>query len=74
MSTKPKRITFAVTPEIESLMDKAKQMFCDRTQSDIIRILINAGLDSLCSKGKRGALQKLPDNKGESIPHDFIKK
>ena len=44
MSNKLKRMTFTVTPDVEELMDEAKEMFCDRTRSDMIRTLVVAGL------------------------------
>lgn len=45
MAAKLKRMTFAVAPDMEVLLDSAKkEMFCDRTQSDMIRELIAAGL------------------------------
>lgn len=47
MATELKRVTFAVTSEMENLMDEAKRMFYDRTQSEMIRTLITAGLASL---------------------------
>jgi hypothetical protein len=56
MATELKRMTFAVTPDMEKLMDEAKQMFYDRTQSDMIRTLVVAGLTALkeekATKGK----------------------
>lgn len=42
-----KRLTFVVTPEMEPVIDKAKKIFYNYTQSDMIRTLIIAGLDSL---------------------------
>jgi len=47
MPTNLKRMTFAVTPDMESLMDEAKRMFYDSTQSEMIRALIMAGLSTL---------------------------
>lgn len=35
MATELKRMTFAVTPDMEELMDEAKRMFYDSTQSEI---------------------------------------
>lgn len=49
MAAEHKRLTFVVTPELEPVMDKAKKLFYDHTQSDMIRTLIIAGLDSLAS-------------------------
>ena len=48
MSTDLKRITFSVTPEIEaSLKSFKKEMFYDRSQSDMIRTLVSAGMRAL---------------------------
>ena len=47
MATELKRMTFAVTPDMEELMDEAKRMFYDSTQSEMIRALIVAGLAAL---------------------------
>ena len=44
MATERKRMTFAVTPDMEELMDEAKKMFYDSTQSEMIRKLVAAGL------------------------------
>lgn len=60
MATELKRMTFAVTPDMEELMDEAKRMFYDSTQSEMIRALIVAGLAALktekeASKNDRSA-------------------
>ncbi|WP_418973244.1 hypothetical protein [Allofournierella sp.] len=47
MPLEHKRLTFVVTPEMEPVIDKAKKIFYNYTQSDMIRTLIIAGLDSL---------------------------
>ncbi len=52
MATELKRMTFAVTPDIEELMDEAKRMFYDSTQSEMIRALIVAGLTALKTEKK----------------------
>ena len=52
MPTELKRMTFAVTPEMEKLMDEAKQMFYNSTQSEMIRTLVVAGLATL--KAEKG--------------------
>lgn len=44
MATELKRVTFAVTPDMEQLLDEAKKIFYDKTQSEMIRCLITAGL------------------------------
>lgn len=48
MATDLKRITFSVTPEIEaSLKSFKKEMFYDRSQSDMLRTLVSAGMRAL---------------------------
>ena len=48
MSTDLKRMTFSVTPELEaSLKSLKKEMFYDRSQSDMIRTLVSAGMRAL---------------------------
>ena len=54
MATECKRMTFAVPPEMEEVMDEAKKMFYDRTRSEMIRTLIAAGLASLKSEKEQG--------------------
>ena len=50
MAAELKRITFTVTPDMEPLLDRAKKIFYDRTQSEMIRILISTGLDTQNTK------------------------
>lgn len=50
MATELKRMTFVVTPDMEPLMDKAKKLFYNRTQSEMIRTLIIAGLEAIDNK------------------------
>jgi len=47
MPTSLKRMTFTITPDMEPIMDRAKRKFYDHTQSDMIRTLIVAALNSL---------------------------
>lgn len=48
MPTNFKRITFSVTPEIEaSLKSFKKEIFYDRSQSDMLRTLVSAGMRAL---------------------------
>lgn len=48
MPTNLKRMTFIVTPEIEaSLKLFKKEVFYDRSQSDMIRELVSAGMRAL---------------------------
>jgi hypothetical protein len=76
VATESKRITFTVTPDMVPLMDRAKRMFYDRTQSDMIRILIVAGLESQNSKehsdgSKKHFTKRLPDLLGEETAKTF---
>ena len=57
VATESKRITFTVTPDMVPLMDRAKRMFYDRTQSDMIRELVSAGMR---------ALESIPDDEQEA--------
>ena len=56
MATELKRMTFAVTPEMEEMMDEAKKICYDRTQSEMIRTLRVAGLAAF--KAEKEAKQK----------------
>jgi len=51
-------MTFAITPDMEPIMDRAKRMFYDRTQSDMIRTLVVAGLNSLDVENEESEPQK----------------
>lgn len=47
MSGQSKRLTFVVTPEIEAQMrDMKREIYFDRTQSEMIRELVAAGVRS----------------------------
>lgn len=50
MSTHLRRLTFAVPPDMEWVIDEAKRMYYDKTQSEMIRTLIVAGLASVKSE------------------------
>lgn len=51
MATALTRLTFVVTKEMEPLLANAKKnWFYDRTQSDMIRELVLAGLETLDEK------------------------
>ncbi len=46
MATEHKRMTFVVTPEIESLLDgMKKEIFYNCSQAEMIRTLVEAGLN-----------------------------
>lgn len=54
-----KRVTFVVTSDMETSLDSAKKdLFYDRTRSDMIRELVSAGLRALetakAAKKRRG--------------------
>ena len=61
MATELKRLTFVVTQEMEPLLANAKkELFYDRTQSDMIRTLLMAGLNTI---EEEIAEKKEPDTK-----------
>ncbi len=48
MATELKRMTFAITPEIGKSLDSIKkELFYNRTQSDMIRELVSAGVRAI---------------------------
>ena len=48
MATGLKRMTFVITPDIEApLASIKKEFFYDRTQSDMIRELVSAGVRAM---------------------------
>lgn len=48
MATELKRMTFVVTPEVEELLNSVKkEMFYNRTKSDMIRELVSAGVRAI---------------------------
>lgn len=54
METALTKLTFVVTKEMEALLANVKKnRFYDRTQSDMIRELVLAGLDSLDEKATK---------------------
>lgn len=60
MTSKVKKVTIPATPEIEQLIEKTKQMYCEDTESAIIRTLIIAGLDTLNNNKQNGKIYKSP--------------
>jgi Arc/MetJ-type ribon-helix-helix transcriptional regulator len=59
MATEMKRMTFAVTKEMEALLDRAKKnMFYDCNQSDMIREILTAGLEVMDEKAGKEKLHK----------------
>jgi|GEM_PF-830201 len=75
MATEMKRLTFAVTKEMEALLNRAKKdIFYDKNQSDMIRELVMAGLNAMdkkeADKNKTGksVCEKAPDSKTSLIP------
>lgn len=48
MATELKRMTFVVTPEMEEALNSIKrELFYNRTQSDMIRELVTAGVRAI---------------------------
>ncbi len=48
MATELKRMTFVVTPDMEEALNSIKkEMFYNRTQSDMIRELVTAGVRAI---------------------------
>lgn len=48
MASKFKRITFVLTPEMKVILDRLKkEMFYNCSQSEMIRILVEAGCNSI---------------------------
>ena len=56
MSGQSKRLTFVVTPEIEAQMrSMKKEMYFDRTQSEMIRELVAAGVRACKAESDMGS-------------------
>ena len=47
-----KRITLTITSDRADLMDEAKQIFYNRTQSEMIRTLVTEGLKAVKAQGE----------------------
>ena len=47
-----KRITHTITSDRADLMDEAKQIFYNRTQSEMIRTLVTEGLKAVEAQGE----------------------
>jgi len=59
MATDLKRMTFSVTPEIEVPLKKLKkEIFYDRSQSDMIRTLLSLGIRALETDKKKAKDEK----------------
>jgi len=59
MATDLKRMTFSVTPEIEAPLKKLKkEIFYDRSQSDMIRTLVSLGIRALEVEKKKAKVEK----------------
>ena len=55
MATELKRMTFVVTPEMEEPLNSIKkEMFYNRTQSDMIRELVSAGVRAIKAEKAAG--------------------
>ena len=56
MASKLKRLTFVVTPEMELLLDEIrKETFYNRSQSEMIRTLIEEGWNAVKNKDRCNA-------------------
>ena len=65
MAAESKRLTFVATQEITLLLaDAKKKYFYDKTQSDMIRELIMAGLDTV----EKRSVGELPGNNDTHRP------
>lgn len=59
MSGQSKRLTFVVTPEIEAQMKSMKkEIYFNRTQSDMIRELVAAGVRSCKAERRDGSTER----------------
>jgi len=68
MSANLKKISVTLTPEIECRLDKTqKELFCNRDQSDMIRAVIEAGLDSLDQESEQ------PEEVQDAMDRDAIR-
>ncbi len=64
MATKLKRMTFVVTPEMEEPLNYIKrELFYNRTQSDMIRELLLAGVQAIKDEKYPYQQTKLYNNK-----------
>jgi len=66
MSTSHKRMTFTIIQDMMPVMDRAKRKFYNYTQSDMIRILITAGLNSYDTNCRKSGQQKKKMIRSES--------
>ena len=62
MPTSLKRMTFTIPLDMVPVMDRAKRKFYDRTQSDMIRTLVVAGLNSLDANNDKNKQQEEKQN------------
>ncbi|MBQ8617705.1 MAG: hypothetical protein IJ418_09355 [Clostridia bacterium] len=59
MSGQSKRLTFVVTPEIEAQMKEMKrEVYFDRTQSEMIRELVAAGVRSCKAENEQAEAER----------------
>ncbi len=60
MASKLKRMTFVLTPEMEPLLDGIKkEMFYNCSQSEMIRTLVDAGLNAIKNDNQRNPTKQL---------------
>lgn len=68
MATELKRITFVVTPEMESSLNSIKkEMFFNCTQSDMIRKLVSVGLMTLKTQKVNKNTMRIENRKGNGV-------
>lgn len=59
MATEMKRMTISITKEMEPLLDKVKKnLFYDRSHSEMIREIIMAGLEVIDKKEEKNKVEK----------------
>lgn len=59
MAAEQKRLTLVVTEDMERLLARAKkELFYDKTQSEMIRELLSAGLDAVKERAAQEAHSK----------------
>ncbi|MCI8947400.1 MAG: hypothetical protein HFI91_10150 [Lachnospiraceae bacterium] len=60
MASKLKRMTFVLTPEMEPLLDGIKkEMFYNCSRSEMIRALVDAGLNAIQNENQRNPTKQV---------------
>jgi len=52
MSSRSRRITFIISPEMEPIIKKAKRIFFDISLSEMVRILVLAGYEAYAKEAE----------------------